>query len=186
MNEQTVILIKPDGVKRGLIGEILTRFERVGLKIVGMKLVWVDEGMIAKHYREDDEYLRSLGRKSLDTYEKYGQDPQEELGTKDELEVGKMVRRWLVDYITQGPVVAVLLEGPHAVEQVRMMIGPTIPANAPPGTIRGDYSIDSPDIANAQKRGVANLIHASGTVEEAEFEKQLWFHKSEIHEYQRS
>lgn len=181
--EQTVILIKPDGVKRGLIGEIITRFERVGLKIVGMKMVWVDKALISKHYSDSEDYLRSLGRKSLESYEKYGQDPNELLGTKDELEVGKMVRRWLVDYITSGPVVAMLLEGPHAVEQIRMMTGPTIPANAVPGTIRGDYSIDSADVANAQKRGVSNLVHASGSPEEAEFEKELWFRKDEIQSY---
>lgn len=183
--ETTVVLVKPDGVKRGLVGEILTRFERVGLKIVGMKMVWAGEEFARKHYPQDEKYLRSLGEKSLETYEKYGKDVGEELGTKDDLEVGKMVMKWLVDYITEGPVLAAVFEGPHAVEQVRMITGPTLPVNAPPGTIRGDYSIDSPDFANAQKRGVANLIHASGTVEEAEFEKQLWFKKEEIHSYKR-
>lgn len=183
--EQTVVLIKPDGVKRGLSGEIITRFERTGLKIVGMKMVWADEELLVKHYPQDDDYLRNLGKKSLDTYEKYGKDANEELGTKDELEAGKMVMKWLVNYITSGPVVAIVLEGPHAVEQVRMMAGPTLPSSAPPGTIRGDYSIDSPDFANAQKRGVANLVHASGTPEEAQFEKELWFHKDEIQDYKR-
>lgn len=183
--EQTVVLVKPDGVKRGLIGEILTRFERVGLKFVAVKMIWVDEAMIGKHYPQDEEYLTSLGNKSLDSYQKYGQDPEEALGTKDPLEIGKMVRQWLVGYITSGPVLALLIEGPHAVDQVRMMIGATVPANAAPGTIRGDYSIESADTANAKKRGVANLVHASGTVEEAEFEKQLWFHKDEIQDYKR-
>lgn len=181
--EQTVILIKPDGVKRGLIGEILTRFERAGLKIVAIKMVWAGEDLLKKHYKEDEKYLRSLGKKSLESYKKYGQDAGEALGTTSELEVGRMVRRWLVDYVSSGPIVAVLLAAPHAVEQVRMMVGPTIPAQAAPGTIRGDFSIDSADVANREKRGVANLVHASGSAEEAEFERQLWFHEEEIQKY---
>lgn len=183
--EQTVVLIKPDGVKRGLVGEIVTRFERAGIKIAAMKMVWVEEELVSKHYPDSEDYLRNLGRKSLESYQKYGQDPKEELGTKDGLEIGKMVRKWLVDFIVSGPVVAVLFEGPHVVEQVRMMVGATIPAQAVPGTIRGDFSIESADVANSQKRPVANLVHASGSVEEAEFEKQLWFHKEEIHKYKR-
>lgn len=184
--ERTVVLIKPDGVKRGLIGEVLSRFERAGLKIVAMKMVWADFKLAEKHYPKDKKYLQSLGKKSLETYEKYGKDPEEELGTKNPLEIGKMVRNWFYDYITSGPMVAVLLEGNHAVDQVRIMVGHTLPSLAVPGTIRGDYSVDSPVLANAAKRAVKNVVHASGTAEEAKFEEELWFKKDEIHKYKRA
>lgn len=184
--ERTVVLIKPDGIKRGLVGEILSRFEKAGLKIVAMKMVWVKEDLIEKHYPKDKDYLISLGKKSLAIYEEYGKDPGEELGSKDPLEIGKMIRSWFADYLTSGPVVAVLLEGLHAIDNVRMMIGHTLPRFATPGTIRGDYSIDSADLANAKKRAVKNLIHASGSVEAAKFEEELWFHKNEIFSYKRS
>ena len=184
--ERTVVLIKPDGVKRGLIGEILSRFEKAGLKIVGMKMVWVDFDLAEKHYPKDKDYLTALGKKSLETYQKYGKDPKEKLGTKDPARIGKMVRSWFANYLTSGPVVAVLLEGNHAIDQVRTMIGHTLPNLAAPGTIRGDYSTDSPVLANAAKRAVKNLVHASGTPQEAKFEEQLWFKKDEIHSYKRA
>ncbi len=184
--ERTVVLIKPDGVKRGLVGEILSRFEKAGLKICAIKMVWVGFDLAEKHYPKDKDYLRELGKKSLETYEKYGKDPEEELGIKDPLEIGKMVRSWFANYLTSGPVVAILLEGNHAIDQVRAMVGHTLPNLASPGTIRGDYSTDSPILANAKKRAVKNLIHASGTLAEAKFEEQLWFKKEEIHSYKRA
>ena len=90
--ERTVVLVKPDGVMRGLIGEIVTRFEKAGLKIIAMKMVWIDEELAGKHYPDDrTEFLKGMGEKTLATYEKYGKDHHEEIGTKDALEIGKMV-----------------------------------------------------------------------------------------------
>lgn len=186
MLEQTVVLVKPDGVQRGLIGKILSRFEEVGLKINALKMVWVTEDHVAKHYTDDEEYLRTIGGKTLDTYETYGKDPNEDLGTSDALEIGRMVRKWNMEFLSSGPVVAVLLEGVHSVDTVRKMVGHTLPFKADPGTIRGSLSIDSPTLANSRKRPVINLVHASGNVEEAEFEKKLWFHEEEIHDYPRA
>lgn len=187
LQERTVVLIKPDGVKRGLIGELLSRFERMGLKVVALKMVWADAELAKQHYPESrTELLQGIGRKTLETYEKYGRDPQEDLGTKDPLQIGRMVNRWNIDFITSGPVVAVLLEGLHAIDNVRMAVGNTLPTFAQPGTIRGDYSVDSPALANERKRAVRNLVHASGNAEEATYEAQLWFHDAEIHAYQRS
>lgn len=184
--EQTVVLIKPDGVKRGLVGEITSRFERVGLKIVAMKMVWAKEELLKKHYRSDDpQYLRTLGTKTIKTYKEYGKDPKKDLGTDDPLTLGKMIIKWLFDYVSSGPMVAVLLEGKHAVENVIALAGPTMPVQAPAGTIRGDYATDSAAYANVEKRGVMNLVHVSGSKEEADFEKTLWFSKEEIHEYKR-
>lgn len=184
--EKTVVLLKPDTVKRGLIGEILHRFEKAGIKIIGLKMAWVNADLVAKHYPDNKEYLATVGNKTLKTYKEYGQDPDEELGTKDPWEIGKMVRQWNMDFLSSGPVVAVLLEGIHAVDAVRMMVGNTLPRFAEPGTIRGDYSLDSPILANKQKRTVKNMIHASGNAEEAKFEEELWFRKNEIHDYKRA
>lgn len=185
--ERTLVLVKPDGVKRALVGEIVSRFEKRGLKIIGMKMIWVDEGMVRKHYpTERKEWVTGIGEKTLKAYADYGTDPKEHLGTMDPYEIGLLVCKWLVDYLTSGPVVAMILEGPHAITAVRKIAGYTYPDTAVPGTIRGDYSIDSPDLANMTKRSGMNLVHASGNKEEAEFEIALWFRKEEIHKYIRS
>jgi len=186
VTEQSLVLVKPDGVKRGLVGDITSRFEKSGLKIIAMKMVWVDKDFAGKHYPDArTELLKGIGEKTLETYEKYGKDPNEDLGTMDPLEIGKMVNKWNMEFLSSGPVVAILLEGPHAIENVRMVVGATLPVFADPGTIRGDYSLDSPALANERKRAVHNMVHASGNTEEAEYEKQLWFHNEEIQDYKR-
>lgn len=184
--EQTVAIVKPDGVKRGLTGEIIKRFEQSGLKVVAIKMVYPQDAILHKHYRSTDtEYLKSLGQKTTDTYKHYGMDIKAEFGTEDTLELGKLVMDWLLRYIKSGPVVALILEGRHAVDNARSIAGPTMPVMAPAGTIRGDFSTDSAAYANREKRGVMNLVHISGSKEEADFEKSLWFAPSEIHEYKR-
>ena len=175
------MIIKPDGVKRGHVGEVISRLERMGLKIVAMKLIKANFEKLGKHYKDDKGYLMSLGEKTLATYEEYGKDPGEDLGTTDVLELGKMIRKWTIDYVGSGPVVAMLVEGQHAVDNVRGIAGPTMPVKAQPGTIRGDLATDSAAYANSERRGVENIVHVSGSVEEAKFEEELWFHKDEIH-----
>ena len=184
--EQTLVLIKPDGLKRGLVGEIIHRFERVGLKIVALKLTMPSEDLLLKHYKSNEEStLRRWGEKTLSTYTKYGKDAKKDFGTDDPLKLGKLVNKWLFDYVQSGPVIAMILEGKHAVENVVTMAGPTMPVAAPAGTIRGDYSTDSAAYANEEKRGVMNLVHISATPEEANYEKMLWFTPEEIHSYKR-
>lgn len=179
--EKTVVLVKPDGVKRGLIGETIGRFEKMGLKIIAMKMVWVDKDIAAKHYPDSrTELMKAIGEKTLKTYEKYGRDPKEEFGKKTPQEIGQMVNKWNVEFITSGPVVAMLLEGVHAIDNVRSIVGNTLPVFAEPGTLRGDYSIDSPALANTKGRAVHNIVHASGNEEEADYEEQLWFRKDDI------
>ena len=184
--ERTLVLIKPDGVVRGLVGEITQRFERTGLKIVGVKMVWADKDQAMAHYPSSEEHMRGMGEKTLKTYSEYGLDPKEYVGTDDALEIGKMIRQWNADFISQGPVIAIALEGNHAIDNVRLLAGNTIPTFAQPGTIRGDYSIDSPALANSRKRAVKNLIHASGDREEAEREIKHWFKEGELHSYGRA
>lgn len=184
--EQTMVFVKPDGVKRGLVGEIIKRFERSGLKIVAMKMVQPDDDILLKHYQsEKPETLKRWGEKTLKTYTSYGKNAVKELGTEDPMELGKMVNKWLFDYIKSGPVVAILLEGKHAVENAMGIAGTTMPVSSPSGTIRGDFSTDSAAYANDEKRGVMNLVHVSTSIEEANVEKALWFTPSEIHKYKR-
>jgi nucleoside-diphosphate kinase len=181
--EQTVVLIKPDGVRKGIVGQVTERFERVGLKLVAGKMVWVDKTLVGKHYRDEDAYLKSVGEKTLENYQKYGMDPQENLGTKDPVEIGRMVRKWNMEFLSSGPVFAMLLEGPGAVSLVRKIVGHTFPSEALPGTIRGDFALDSAYLSNLQKRTTQNVVHASGSPQEAEFERKLWFRQEEIYSY---
>lgn len=183
--EKSVVLIKPDGVKRGLVGEIIQRFERAGLKIAAMKMIWVTKTLVGKHYRDDNDYHRGVGERTLANYKEFGLDPNEKLGTADPVEIGKMVRKWNMEFLSSGPVVAILFEGYDAIRIIRKIVGSTYPSESAPGTIRGDFSLESPKVANTQKRTVRNLIHASGNQEEAEFERQLWFHEDEIYTYKR-
>lgn len=179
MIEQTLVIIKPDGVQRGLLGEVLGRFEKVGLKIVGMKMVWADEELIGKHYEDDEEYLTGVGEKALAGAKEKGVEMKETA-----LEIGKRVRKTNMKYISTGPVLAFVLEGNTAVQTVRNIVGGTNPLTADMGTIRGDLTIDDFSQADQESRSVRNLMHASGEVEEAEREIPLWFSKDELYEYQ--
>lgn len=173
--EKTFVMIKPDGVKKGLIGEIIRRFEQRDLKIVALEMFQPSKKDIDNHYPKDKAWIERLGKKTLSTYEKYGVDAKKELGTDKALEIGEMVRVWLVDYMTSAPLVRMVVEGTHAVDMVRKICGVTIPSMADMGTIRGDYSADSPAVANTERRAVMNLVHASETPEEALHEIQHWF-----------
>ncbi len=184
--EQTYVMIKPDGVKKGLIGEIIRRFEQRDLKIVALEMFQPTKEQIDNHYPKDEAWIKRVGGKTLGTYEKYNIDPIQALGTKDDLEIGKMVRQWLVDYMVSAPLVRMVVEGVHAVDMVRKIVGPTMPYQAEMGTIRGDYSADSPAVANTEKRAVMNLIHASETAEEAQHEIKHWFGgRDVVFSYQR-
>jgi nucleoside-diphosphate kinase len=185
-SERTLVVIKPDGVQRGLVGEILARLERAGLKVVALKMLRAPRDLLERHYPDHDDFLRTVGGKTKEAFEAYGLDVRERMGTDDPREVGARVRGWLVDFMASGPVVAAVVEGVHAVSAVRKLVGKTLPVFAEPGTIRGDFSTDSPTLANLERRPVRNLVHASGTVEEAEFEVRLWFREEEIHAYRRA
>lgn len=184
--ERTLVFLKPDGVQRGLIGEVLARFERAGLKVAGMKMLLPSRDLLDRHYPNDQTFLTTIGGKTREAFAAYGLDVRKETGTDDPLSIGRQVRGWLIDYVSSGPVAVFVLEGIHAVSVVRKLVGDTLPYRAAPGTIRGDLSIDSPTVANLMKRPVRNLIHASGTVEEAAIEIPLWFTERELHEYARA
>lgn len=177
--ERTLAIIKPDGVQRGLMGEIVHRFERAGLKVVGMKMVWVDAELLSTHYTDDRLYLESVGQKALDAAVERGQTMKETA-----LEIGRRVRESNMRYMSTGPVLVMVLEGNTAVQTVRNMIGKTNPLTADMGTIRGDLTIDDFTQADSENRSVRNLMHASGDVAEATREIPLWFNKNELHDYQ--
>lgn len=179
-------MIKPDGVRKGLIGEVIRRFEQRDLKIVALEMFQPTREQIDAHYPKDEAWIRRLGQKTLGTYQKYGIDAVAELGTADDLELGKMVRAWLVDYMVSAPLVRMVVGGIHAVDMVRKICGATLPYLADMGTIRGDYSADSPAVANSERRAVMNLVHASETAAEAEHEIEHWFgNRDVIFEYHR-
>ena len=183
--ELTFVMVKPDGVKKGLIGEVIRRFEQRDLKIVALEMFMPTKAQIDDHYPKDEAWIRRLGQKTLGTYKQYGYDAKVELGTDDDLKLGKMVRGWLLNFMMSAPLVRMAVQGIHAVDVVRKIAGPTLPYKAEMGTIRGDYSIDSPLLANKEKRAVANIIHCSETAEEALHEIQHWFGKTVIHSYKR-
>lgn len=185
-SERTLVLIKPDGVQKGLIGEIIGRFEQRDLKIVALEMFQPTRAQLDAHYPKDQAWIRRLGEKSLSTYEKYGIDPEPLVGTTDALAIGEMVREWLLSYMLSAPLVRMVVQGLHAVDMVRKIAGPTMPFLADMGTIRGDFSNDSAVLANSEKRAVANLVHASETPQEAEHEITQWFGKKPpIFEYKR-
>lgn len=185
--EITFVMIKPDGVRRGLTGEIIRRIEQVGLKIVALEMFTATHDQIDNHYPKDEAWIRRVGEKTKNTYEKFGYDLQTELGTTDVFEVGKMVRGWLLDFMTSGPCVRMVIKGVHAITMIRKLAGATMPSDAELGTIRGDFSIDSAAVANREKRAVYNLIHASETPEEAQHEISHWFSgRDVIADYQRT
>ena len=152
--ERTLVLLKPDAVARGLTGRILQRFEDAGLKIIATSMRHVDVDLAKRHY--------------FDLAERHGDD----------------VYRVTASFMQSGPVIAVVLEGAEAVANVRRLVGPTYPDQAPPGTIRGDFSHMSKAHSTATGKAIANLVHASGNVDEAKYEIDVWFSADELHEYE--
>ncbi len=175
--EKTLIIIKPDGLQRGLVGEMLARFEKVGLKIVAAKMLNATEDQVEAHYTLDPDWRRVTGEKTIKSYTDKG---EKHPHGDDPMTITAIILKKLRDYMTSGPVMPIVLEGPHAVATVRKLIGSTEPLSSGVGTIRGDFVIDSYPMSNAEERSVRNLIHASGSVAEAEKEIQHWFKPGEI------
>jgi nucleoside-diphosphate kinase len=177
--ERTLVIVKPDGIQRALIGEIMKRYERMGLKLVALKMVVPTEAMIEEHYLLDPNWKKNVGEKSIASYVKKGETPP----SNDPIEVANVVVENLKKYMTSGPVIAMIWEGAHAVELVRKVTGGTEPRSAGIGTIRGDFVLDSYQMADTDGRAIRNLIHASGSVPEAEMEIPHWFKAGEIVNY---
>jgi len=183
--ERTFLMLKPDGVRKGLIGELIRRVEQRDLKVVAIEMFQPTLEQVDTHYPKDAQWIKRLGEKSLKTYTQYSIDPKKELGTDSPEEIGIMVRKWLIDYMVSAPLVKMVVQGVHAVDMVRKIVGPTMPYLADMGTFRGDFSSDSAAIANTEKRAVMNLAHASETPEEALHEIEFWFGNKAIFDYKR-
>jgi nucleoside-diphosphate kinase len=173
--EKTLVLIKPEAIERALVGKIISRFERAGLYLEEMKILKPAREIIEKHYPDDPDWVKNVGNKTIDTYKKYNLNLKKDLGTEDPIKIGKIIRKWLMKHLALSPVVAIILSGNHAVEVSRKMVGGTVPLFAELGSIRGDFSIDSPDCSTPEKRVLYNLVHASESAEEARREINLWF-----------
>lgn len=176
--DKSLVLIKPDGVQRGLVGEIIKRFEKKGLKIVAMKMIVPTVEQCESHYNKDDEWFQRKGDGIVADLEKDGK-PVE----KEAIEYGRDIIRTIVKYMTGGPVVAMILEGHKAPEVVTSLVGTTEPVSADMGTIRGDYTIDSFYMATVDNRAVRNIIHCSEDDAEAEREAKIWFAENEVMDY---
>jgi len=180
MIEKTLVLLKPDAVQRALVGEILSRFERTGFKIIGLKMCYASKEQAGTHYADDEAWMVGLGEKAKKAMEAKGQKV-----TDTPKQIGQRVRTLLMDFLTMSPTVAIVLEGHDVINKVRTMVGATAPNLAAPGTIRGDYSFDSYGLSDASGRPLQNLIHASDSPESSKREMDIWFKKDELHPYQR-
>ncbi len=180
--ERTLILIKPDGVSRSLVGEIISRFEKVGLKIVAMKMVWADESLAKKHYILEESWAKKTYENTKATSDREGKPSR----WKDHMHLGATIQAWNSTFLQEGPIVALVLEGPHVIEIVRRMVGSTEPRQSAPGTIRGDYAMtESYALSDSKNRVLRNLIHASDSVETANREITVWFSTKELHDYKK-
>lgn len=174
--EKTLVLIKPDGVQRGLIGESIKRYEQCGLKLIALKMTIPTKEQSLQHYSIDPEWAIKNGTKTFDSYQAKGLP----MPGKDPIEFAQGTRRKLVDFMSSGPIVAMIWQGMEAVPIVRKITGSTEPLTSAPGTIRGDYTIDSYTAADVDQRSVRNVIHASSSIDEASKEIPIWFDKKEI------
>ncbi len=178
--EKTLLIFKPDVVQRQIVGELISRFERKGFKIVAMKMLTPSKEQVGKHYTDDPKYLEETGNKAKKGAEMRGED----ITNWNALERGRWIRESNINYLTCGPVIALVLQGFGVVGGVRKMLGSTSPADGDVGTIRTDYSLDCFALADEQGRVTRTMIHASDSVENAEREIGLWFNPTEISEYE--
>ncbi|MFA5392468.1 MAG: nucleoside-diphosphate kinase [Candidatus Paceibacterota bacterium] len=178
-NEKTLVLIKPDGIQRSLIGEIIKRYERTGLKLVGLKLILSTKDSVEKHYLVEPNWKIKTGEKLINSYLSKGLEPL----THDPEKMGKMVLERLKNYLTSGPLVIMVWQGMNAVGIARKITGGTEPLSSGVGTIRGDLTVDSYQVADTDNRAVRNLIHASSSLSDALQEIPIWFKEEEIFDY---
>ncbi|KUK77830.1 MAG: Nucleoside diphosphate kinase [candidate division WS6 bacterium 34_10] len=174
--ERSLLLIKPDVLQRQIVGEILTRFERKGFKIIAMKMLNATKEQVGEHYIDDKDYLIEVGEKAKKGAKARGED----ISDWNSLERGEIIRQRNIDYLTCGPIVAMVLEGFGVIKGVRKILGNTSPASGDVGTIRDDYSLDTYQLADYVSRSTRTMIHASDSVENASREIEIWFNESEL------
>ena len=178
-HERTLVIVKPDGIQRSLVGEITRRFERVGLKLCALKMVFPDEKHIEEHYTLDPNWMRVTGEKTIKGYKDKGLTSPSD----DPVKISRKILDGLKKYLQSGPVIAMVWQGAHSIKIVRKLVGSTEPLISDVGTIRGDFVLDSYQMSDTDGRAVRNLVHASGSEKEAEMEIKHWFTPEEIHDY---
>jgi nucleoside-diphosphate kinase len=186
--EKTFLMIKPDGVKRGLVGDIFSRLERIGLKLVSARMIQATKEQARNNYPGTKEWLIKMGEKTFNNYSGNEKAIFKDLGTIDKEEIGKKIHNSLVNYLTDGPVILTVWEGNHAVDIVRRLVGKTDPVIADVGSIRGDFGFDTPQLAIKAGRIVfKTIVHCSDAVDEAKREIAHWFgpNYEDLSDYQR-
>ena len=174
--ERTLVLLKPDVLQRQLVGEILSRFERKGIKMTAIKMLNATKEQVGEHYINEEGYLIETGEKAKKGAIARGED----VSNWNSLEQGKKIRQRNINYLTCGPIVAIVFEGFGVISQVRKILGSASPADGDIGTIRDDYSLDTYALADFLDRSTMTMLHASDSVENAERELKIWFKESEI------
>lgn len=176
--ERTLVILKPDAIQRGLVGDLLKRFENTGLKLIGMKMIVPKEELVWKHYNKDEAWFQSKGEKLVENLKAAGL-PIE----KEAIEYGREIIGALVKFMTASPVIPMVWEGNQSVAIIKKIVGSTEPATSAVGTIRGDYTLDSYEISNLDGRAVRNLVHCTDDSSESEREISLWFNQEELINY---
>ncbi|GAB4219491.1 MAG: nucleoside-diphosphate kinase [Candidatus Microgenomates bacterium] len=183
--KQTLIIIKPDAVKRGLVGKIIETFEQVGLKLMAAKMVKPNEDVIKKHYPGTVEWIKEMGEKTLLSFKQSGVNVKEKMGTDDPEKLGAFVYERLIKYWMEGPIIVMVWQGPEAVQIARKLRGHTIPLLAQTGTLHASFSFDNSILSSSLDRVVKTFVHASGSLEEAKREIKYWFGNTDFKNYQR-
>lgn len=182
MLERSLVLIKHDSVLRGLIGKIISRLEETGLKIIGIRMVLANGELAKNHYELDKEWARKVYEKTKKAHE----EEDRKFEYDNAIEFGSLIQKWNIEFLKEGPIVAIVVEGPNAIEIVRKLVGHTEPRQAAPGTIRGDFAmVESYKLANVKKRVIRNLVHASDSIENAKREIDIWFKEAELYDYSK-
>ncbi len=183
--EKTLIILKPDAVKRALVGTIIETFENAGLKLLAGKMLQPEADVIKKHYPGTLKWIKEMGEKTLSSFKESGVDVKKKMGTDDSAKLGQFVYDRLIKYWQEGPIIVMVWEGPNAIQIARKLRGHTIPLLAQTGTILAQYSFDSSTLSSSLDRVVKTFIHASGSVEEAEREIKYWFPNEKFKTYER-
>ena len=185
MIERTLIILKPDAVKRGLVGKVIETFENAGLKLMAAKMLRPDKQVIKNHYPGTSEWIKEMGEKTIASFKQSGDDVMKTFKTEDPEKLGQFIYERLIKYWMEGPIFVMVWQGPNAVTVARKLRGHTIPSLAVPGTLLAQYSFDSSPLSASLDRVVKTFIHASGSTDEAEREIKYWFGKTEFKSYQR-
>jgi len=185
MIERTLIILKPDAVKRGLVGKVIETFENVGLKLMAAKMLRPDKQVIKNHYPGTSEWIKEMGEKTIASFKQSGDDVMKTFKTEDPEKLGQFIYERLIKYWMEGPIFVMVWQGPNAVTVARKLRGHTIPSLAVPGTLLAQYSFDSSPLSASLDRVVKTFIHASGSTDEAEREIKYWFKDEKFTDYER-